>query len=240
MALREITHHALDVAYAPEGLIKTLVDFSDRRPLIWRETSHPEVYRLHSAANEPTSPRACRFRGAANNTTGQSLGSCGCARSTPTWPGPGGRSPTASAVRADATSNATDAGRLSDSAGVFVVDAKRYQGRIEIRNRGWFFRPDDRHYVGRRGCSDLADNMGWQVRAVEAALRRAALDPLPPITPVLCFIDGDWPLIAAPGAFRGVPLRPSPSPAGRVWTGSRRRPRPGSPSRARYARRTPR
>ena len=53
MALREITHYALDVAYAPEDVIKTLVDFSDRRPLnrrplIWRETSHPEVYRLHS------------------------------------------------------------------------------------------------------------------------------------------------------------------------------------------------
>ena len=48
MAFREITHHALDVAYAPEDVIKTLVDFSDRRPLIWRETSHPEVYRLHS------------------------------------------------------------------------------------------------------------------------------------------------------------------------------------------------
>ena len=44
MALREITHYALDVAYAPEDVIKTLVDFSDRRPLIWRETSHPEVY----------------------------------------------------------------------------------------------------------------------------------------------------------------------------------------------------
>ena len=48
MALREITHYALDVAYAPEDVIKALVDFSDRRPLIWRETSHPEVYRLHS------------------------------------------------------------------------------------------------------------------------------------------------------------------------------------------------
>lgn len=48
MALREITHYALDVAYAPEDVIKTLVDFSDRRPLIWRETSHPEVYRVHS------------------------------------------------------------------------------------------------------------------------------------------------------------------------------------------------
>lgn len=46
------------------------------------------------------------------------------------------------------------------SAGVFVVDAKRYQGRIEIRNRGWFFRPDDRLYVGRRDCSDLADGAG--------------------------------------------------------------------------------
>ncbi len=27
-------------------------------------------------------------------------------------------------------------------AGVFVVNAKRYQGKIEIRNRGWFLRPD--------------------------------------------------------------------------------------------------
>jgi hypothetical protein len=48
MALREITQYALDVAYAPEDVIKTLVDFSDRRPLIWRETCHPEAYRLHS------------------------------------------------------------------------------------------------------------------------------------------------------------------------------------------------
>lgn len=92
-------------------------------------------------------------------------------------------------------------------AGVFVVDAKHYQGRIEIRNRGWFLRPDERLYVGRRDCSDLADKMGWQVAAVEAALRAAGLDPLPPITPVLCFVDGDWPLIAPPDEFRGVRLK---------------------------------
>lgn len=91
-------------------------------------------------------------------------------------------------------------------AGVFVVDAKRYQGRIEVRNRGWFFRPDDRLYVGRRDCSDLADKMGWQVAAVEAALLASGVDPMPPITPVLCFIDGDWPLIAPPDLFRGVRL----------------------------------
>lgn len=91
-------------------------------------------------------------------------------------------------------------------AGVFVVDAKNYEGRIEIRNHGWFLRPDERLHVGRRDCSALVDNMGWQVAAVESALQAAGVEPLPPITPVLCFIDGNWPLIAPPDVFRGVRL----------------------------------
>lgn len=91
-------------------------------------------------------------------------------------------------------------------AGVFVVDAKRYEGRIEIRDHGWFLRPDERLHVGRRDCSALADKMGWQVAAVEHALRAAGVEPMPPVTPVLCFIDGDWPLISPPDVFRGVRL----------------------------------
>jgi hypothetical protein len=91
-------------------------------------------------------------------------------------------------------------------AGVFVVDAKAYEGKIEIRNHGWFLRPDERLHVGRRDCSGLADNMGWQVAAIENVLQAAAVEPFPPITPVLCFIDGDWPLIAPPDVFRGVRL----------------------------------
>jgi hypothetical protein len=91
-------------------------------------------------------------------------------------------------------------------AGVFVVDAKRYDGRIEIRNKGNLFRPDHRLYVGRRDCSALADGLTWQVEAVTATLSAAGVDPLPPISPVLCFIDGDWPLIAPPKSFRGVRL----------------------------------
>jgi hypothetical protein len=91
-------------------------------------------------------------------------------------------------------------------AGVFVVDAKRYEGRIEIRNKGWFLRPDYRLYVGRRDCSRLAEGLGWQVEAVTAALTKAGVDPLPPITPVMCFIDGDWPLFGAPDEFAGVRL----------------------------------
>ncbi len=91
-------------------------------------------------------------------------------------------------------------------AGVFVVDAKNLRGKIEIRNRGGFFRTDHRLYVGRRDCSDLATGLGWQVDTVTAALVAGGVDPLPPVTPVLCFIDGDWPLFRAPNEYVGVRL----------------------------------
>jgi hypothetical protein len=91
-------------------------------------------------------------------------------------------------------------------AGVFVVDAKAYKGPIQIRNRGWFLKPDYHLYVGRRDCSHLALNLGWQVKAVEIALMSAQFDSLPPIKPVLCFVDGEWPLLSPPKEFLGVRL----------------------------------
>ena len=96
-------------------------------------------------------------------------------------------------------------------AGVFVVDAKNYRGRIEVRNRGWLLRPDHRLYVGRRDCSVLATGLGWQVKAVVSALAAAGVDPLPPVTPVLCFVDGDWPIISPPNAYEGVRLESTKS-----------------------------
>jgi hypothetical protein len=92
------------------------------------------------------------------------------------------------------------------SAGVFVVDAKHYRGRIEIRNRGRFFSPDYRLYVGGRDKSQLPRNMAWQVKTVEAALSAARVYPMPSFTPVLCFVDGEWPLIWPPDQFEGVRL----------------------------------
>jgi hypothetical protein len=91
-------------------------------------------------------------------------------------------------------------------AGVFVVDAKRYRGLIQVRGVGGLFRAEPRLYVGRRDCSQLAEHMGWQVAAVERAL--AAVDPnaMPPITPVLCFVKGEWPLLQPPDSYRGVRL----------------------------------
>jgi Nuclease-related domain. len=90
-------------------------------------------------------------------------------------------------------------------AGIFVVDAKNLRGQIHIRNKGWFLRPDYRLYVGSHDGSNLAADLGWQVEAVRAALNRAGVEPMPTITPVLCFVDGDFPLFS-PDSYAGVRL----------------------------------
>ncbi len=87
-----------------------------------------------------------------------------------------------------------------------MVDAKNYRGTIEVRDVGGLFKIDKRLYVGRRDCSKLADNMGWQVAAVVKALAGVALDVQPSVVPVLCFIDGEWPLLFPPEQFEGVRL----------------------------------
>jgi hypothetical protein len=90
------------------------------------------------------------------------------------------------------------------SAGVFVIDAKVYKGTIRIRDVGGLFRKEERLYVGSRDCSHLADALAHQVQAVRTALR--SLEPVVPITPVLCFVRGEWPLLRPPTEFRGVRL----------------------------------
>jgi hypothetical protein len=91
-------------------------------------------------------------------------------------------------------------------AGVFVVDAKHLQGRIEIRNRGGLFRTDLRLYVGRRDCSALADGVLRQASVVAKLLEGSGNAPSPSVVPVLCFVDGDWPLLRPPSSFRSVRL----------------------------------
>lgn len=90
-------------------------------------------------------------------------------------------------------------------AGVFVIDAKHLTGRIEIRDVGPFFRREPRLYVGGRDRSYLAEGMGWQVDAVRGVLDSVARSELA-VHPVLCFVDGDWPLLFPPDSFAGVRL----------------------------------
>ena len=57
--------------------------------------------------------------------------------------------------------------------GVYVVDAKRYSGRVEVRDMaGLFSRANPRLFVGGRGQSKLASAMGWQVTAVRCSGRK--------------------------------------------------------------------
>lgn len=91
-------------------------------------------------------------------------------------------------------------------AGVFVVDAKNYAGVVEVKDVGGLFRTQLRLYVGGRDRSRLADGLGWQLTAVRAALAAADIHPLPPVTPVLCFIGSRWPRFRRPTEFEGVRL----------------------------------
>ena len=85
--------------------------------------------------------------------------------------------------------------------GVFVVDAKLYTGQVHVKDVGGLFSGRDlRLFVGRRDCTDLAVGMAWQVAATKAALGGAEI----PVSPVLCFIDAEWPLLGGPREFRGV------------------------------------
>jgi hypothetical protein len=80
--------------------------------------------------------------------------------------------------------------------GVWVIDAKRYRGRPELRVEGGFLRPRvEKLLVGVRDCTKLVDGVEKQVDLVRDIVAREL-----PVQGVLCFVEADWPLIG--GAFR--------------------------------------
>ena len=89
--------------------------------------------------------------------------------------------------------------------GVFVIDAKRYQGRPELRVEGGIFRPRvETLLVGRRNCTKLVDGVLRQVELVRTALPAdQALQEIS-VRGVLCFVEADWPLIGGSFRTRGV------------------------------------
>lgn len=85
--------------------------------------------------------------------------------------------------------------------GVSVIDAKRYKGRVHQRDKGSFFRPNMRLYVGSRDCSKLVASVIHQAQVV-----RQVLDDEEDIAvfAALCFIDSEWSLFSRPSAIDGV------------------------------------
>jgi hypothetical protein len=80
------------------------------------------------------------------------------------------------------------------AAGIWVIDAKRYKGRPELRIEGGILRPRvEKVLVGRRDCTKLVDGVLRQVDLVRELVGNI------PVTGALCFIEADWPLVG--GAF---------------------------------------
>ncbi len=75
-------------------------------------------------------------------------------------------------------------------AGVFVVDAKKYTGQVEVRDVGGLLRTDHRLYVKNRDRSKLVDSMKWQVDVVRTALGDDFADV--EVHGVLCFVGCEW------------------------------------------------
>lgn len=90
-------------------------------------------------------------------------------------------------------------------AGVFVIDAKRYKGRIAVQRRGGPFTGRTEHLVVRgRDRSKLLEGMRRQLEVVAGVL---VAQPDIAIRGVLCFVHGDWPLFGRLQA-RGIAVLP--------------------------------
>lgn len=84
--------------------------------------------------------------------------------------------------------------------GVYVIDAKRYQGRPQLKIDGGLFGPRvERLLVGSRDCTKLVDGVLKQVGVV-----RALLETDVPVRGVLCFVEADWPLLGGSFTTRSV------------------------------------
>lgn len=86
--------------------------------------------------------------------------------------------------------------------GVFVVDAKKYAGRLEVRDVGSMFRLDERLYVAGRDRSKTIDGVLGQVAVVRAVLGDEFGEV--PVRGVLCFIGCDWGIRMKAKELKGV------------------------------------
>ena len=102
--------------------------------------------------------------------------------------------------------------------GVFVVDAKKYTGAIEVRDRGGLFRIDERLYVNNRDRTSKVEGVLGQLEVVRTALGDAF--PNVEVQGVLCFIGCYWGMRARIKVVKGVTcLWPDALPGHVVATG---------------------
>lgn len=85
------------------------------------------------------------------------------------------------------------------TAGVWVIDAKRYKGRPALKVEGGLFRPRvEKLVVGGRDCTKLVDSVLKQVDLVREVVGEV------PVTGVMCFVNAEWPMFGGAFTTRGI------------------------------------
>lgn len=83
---------------------------------------------------------------------------------------------------------------------VWVIDAKRYKGRPELRVEGGILRPRvEKLVVGGRDCTKVVDGVLKQMALVQDVVGETV-----PVLGALCFTDSEWPMIGGAFTTRGV------------------------------------
>jgi hypothetical protein len=88
--------------------------------------------------------------------------------------------------------------------GIYVIDAKNYRGKVELKIDGIARWRTETLIVDGRDRTHLAENMASQVDAVDYALQQHASAPKIAIHPVLCFVASDWELFSTSFKVNGV------------------------------------
>jgi hypothetical protein len=94
---------------------------------------------------------------------------------------------------------------ITCSGEIWVIDAKKYTGKVRRINKGWRWRKDLRLMVGSRDCTPLVHAMAKQVDAIRSALGIALTSEFGVVVrPALCFVDAERSLLAKPFEIDGV------------------------------------
>jgi hypothetical protein len=92
---------------------------------------------------------------------------------------------------------------LITNRGVFVIDAKNYQGLVRVEQSGGILSPlIETLYVGNRKQTKLIEGVKKQVKIVESILEKANIEF--PVFGALAFYDAEWPILFKPKEVDGV------------------------------------
>lgn len=86
------------------------------------------------------------------------------------------------------------------ASGVWIIDAKKYKGRLQRRDKGGWRTIDYHVYVNGRDQTRLTGGLHKQAAVVRTVLG----DPEVPVYTVLCFIDAEWDFFLKPFQIDGV------------------------------------